>query len=135
MKLTLRAPVMICPNLMAGVQIGDGYVTIEYSNRHGSEHRTRYRYVILAPGIEDVEGDDLQSGNHRADLRGGLESLLDFLGAFAEASRPGREKYKGDNSDLFPKRLAEWAYRHSDELALARLEVEENKNCIEESNE
>lgn len=126
---------MICPNLMAGVQIGDGYVTIEYSDKPGDEYRTRYHYVILVPGIEDVDSHDLQSGNHRADLRGGLESLLDFLGAFAEASRPGREKHEGDNSDLFPERLAEWAYRHSGELALARLEVEENKNCIEERHE
>ena len=133
MKLTLRTPVEICPNLMAGVKIGDGYVTIEYSRRPGREGRTRYHYVILVPGHPDVEGDDLQSGGGGGDLRSGLESLLSFLGAFAEAWRPGRRRVDGDNSNLFPESIGEWAYRNSDAISMAELEVTENQNCIEES--
>jgi hypothetical protein len=53
-----------------------------------------------------------------------LSSLLSFLVASAEAVRYGSDS---DNSDLFPKKVAEWAYMNSDELSMLSVELEERR--------
>ena len=124
---------MICPNLEAGVRIGDGWVTISYSPRPGREGRTRYKYTIIRKDAPDITGDDQQSGCQGGNLREGLESLLSFLGAFASANNPGyADMGRDENDDLFPKELGEWAYLNSDEIGMAQCEVEETKDCINE---
>jgi hypothetical protein len=123
--MILKHPCEITPRLMAGVRINDAFISIEYSGRPGDEGRTRYRYYIDTPATEEW-GDDLQSGAGGGDLRTGLESLLGFLGAFAEA-REG-----GENADLFPDTLREWAQQNSDEISMAALEVEETPDCVVE---
>ena len=132
-SIMLRDPVVIAPNLEPGVRIGaDSWVTISYSSRPGSDGRTRCRWTVMRHGLPDVIGHDLQSGCGGGNLRRGLVDLLCFLGAFAEAHRPGRTKYEGDNSELFPEELAEWAYLNSDEISMAQIEVEENTECMKE---
>ena len=59
-------------------------------------------------------------------------ALMALLQKFAEAHRPGSERYDGDNSDLFPVELGEWAYLNSDEISMAQIEVEENPECLKE---
>lgn len=86
------------------------------------------------PDGQEYSGDDLQSGCQGGDLRGGLVSLLSFLGACAESysyklRRPDSEP---ENLDLFPAPVAEWAYLHRTEIELTRWEVEETEDCIVE---
>ena len=127
--MTLSSPVEISPSLLPGVRIGEAWVSIDYADREGSEGRTRYQWQIVLEGHE-YAGDDLQSGCGGGGLREGLDSLLSFLGAFAESWRyAGAE---GENADLFPAELAEWAMQNSDEIGMAAMEVEENKECIVE---
>jgi len=134
MTLTLKPPLLIAPNLEAGVQIGkDSWVTIKYAKRPGREHRTRYRWTVLRSGQDAVTGDDLQSGCGKGSLQKGMSDLLCFLSSFAEAWRPGREKYEGDNSELFPTELGWWTYHNSEEISMAQMEVEETEDCIVES--
>lgn len=132
--MNLKDPVIICPNLEPGVRIGSGsYVTIRYSSAPAQRNgRARYRYTIMRDGKPDVVGDDIESGVGNTSLWSGLHNLLGFLSAFGEANRPGRRKLEDDNSDLFPQELAEWAYLNADELALASMMVEENRDCIVE---
>jgi hypothetical protein len=130
--ITLRPPTIITPRLLPGVRIGDVFVSIEYSRRPGSEGRTRYTYHVDLPAGE-VTGYDLQSGAGGGTLQEGLENLLCFLEAAAESYsyrlRTGRQ---GENEDLFPPPVVEWAYQHSDEIAMTRLELEEDKTLIVE---
>lgn len=126
--LTLFDPVRIAPNLKPGVQVRDSWITIErYGMSPDHENRDVYAWAILRPGLPDVTGHDLKSGVGGGTLREGLESLLSFLGAFAESQRG-----KGDNHHLFPVELSEWAYFNADEIGIRAMEVEESPDCIQE---
>jgi hypothetical protein len=131
--MIVRKPLCITPRLMPGLEIGGGWVSIAYAHRSGREGRTRYRYAIELPDATEHEGDDLQSGCRGGNLQEGLESLLSFLMTCAESYayrlRTGRA---GDNIDLFPEAVAEWAYEHSDELSTLAHEMAETLDLIEE---
>lgn len=126
--MQLTHPMLITARLMPGVKIGKAYISIGY---HGvtDDGRTLYLYHIDAKEFE-YTGKDLKSGVGGGHLHGGMESLLYFLSACAESYRYA--KGKGENSDLFPKHVAEWAMQNEDEISMTLLEMEENKNaCIE----
>lgn len=137
--MKINPPCMITARLMAGIRIGDGTISIGYAKRRGDECRTRYQYYIDIPSGE-YSGDDIQSGNpvanHSNGLQSGLESLLSFLGASAESYqydiRRGGDGTQGENSDLFPLAVVEWANQHSDELTMAAIELEETEDIIVE---
>lgn len=146
--MLLKDPVMITARLMPGVKIGDAFVSIEYSDHEGRDGRTRYSwYVDLADGRE-FSGDDLQSGCGGGSLQAGLESLLSFLGAFAESwqyfIRNGGEMpvktsaqvkaltFEVENMNLFHAGMAEWAMQNSDEISMLAIELEETKDLIDE---
>lgn len=128
--MLLKSPVMITPRLAAGVEVGDAWVSIEYSDLDGRDGRVRYRWFVDFRDGREFSGDDLQSGCVGGSLQSGLESLLSFLGAFAESWRYAGED--GENSDLFPADLAEWAMQNSDEIAMLGFELEESPSSIEE---
>lgn len=127
--MTLNSPFIITPRLLPGVQVGDGLISIEYA-RSDRDGRTVYRYHIDIPGHE-YSGTDLRSGCQGGSLQDGMESLLTFMGACGEsyryAMRTGRQ---GENTDLFPPAIAEWCYRHSDELSMLALEIEESETAL-----
>lgn len=125
MFMTLTGPFIISARLMPAVKIGDATISIEYLSIT-SENRTRYRYHIDMPDAKSFTGSDLKSGVGGGSLQEGMCSLLSFLDACAE-SYPD-----GDNADLFPKRIAEWAQQNSDEIGMLRCEIEEQKDLINE---
>lgn len=121
----LTAPLVIAPNLQAGIRLGKSWVTVGYSKRPGSEGRTRYRWEIIFPDNTDASGDDLQSGRQGGDLREGMESLLSFLAACGESygwemRNPGM---KSENADLFPAPVPEWCYQNDSELSCAYCDL------------
>lgn len=62
----------------------------------------------------------------------GMAILLAFLDACAESRRYSRHSgQEGENLDLFPDNVGEWAEANSDEIAMTKLEIEETPNCIE----
>jgi hypothetical protein len=66
-------------------------------------------------------------------LQEGLAALLCFLSACGESYACGmRTGHAGDNIDLFPEAIAEWAYRHSEELFMLAHEIEETPKLIVE---
>jgi len=129
---TLHPPVAISPRLHPGVRVGGAWVSICYADRRGDCGRVRYRWHVDLDG-QEYTGDDLQSGCQGGSLQEGLESLLSFLGAFAEAiDYQQRTERESDNAGLFPEGLAEWASEYSDEIAMLEWELSENPGVIEE---
>lgn len=131
--MILNSPFQISPRLLPGLQIGGAWVQLEYSRNPGTGSRSRYTWTIDLPGGESFSGSDLQSGSWGGSLQSGFESLLSFLGAFAESLsyslRTGRET---ENGDLFPVGLRAWAMTNSEEFSMLQCEIEETKNLIAE---
>ncbi len=127
--MQLQSPIQITPRLLPGVEIGGVWISIEWSDRPGDEYRCRFQYHIDGPAWSHSV-DDLQSGNVRdVTLQSGLESLLSFLGACGESWDSDPED-RGDQSDLFPTDVAEWASENQDELSDFAFQLEENPNLI-----
>jgi hypothetical protein len=112
--------------------IGDAVITVTDTGTN-MEGRTIYECSIRFPegySYTDADGEmafvdrgytytdgGLKSGCQGGTEREGMESLLSFLTAAAEAyrytMRTGRES---DNSELFPAFVVEWAYQNDSEL-------------------
>lgn len=133
--MILKEPCVITSRLLPGVKVGESFVSIEYSDRGGDDGRTRYRYYLDFPDGTSHTDDALQSGCDGGDLQAGLRSLLSFLSAAGESYAYGRRNgCKGENAELFPEHVTEWAYQHGDELSMLSCELEEQENLIEEMN-
>ncbi len=67
-------------------------------------------------------------------LQDAFRAALSFLSACAEsrayARRRGRDESEGENSDLFPSNVGEWAESVSDELGMLACELEETRGLI-----
>ena len=130
--MKLKPPFIITGRLMAGVRIGNAFVSIELG-KWTSDGRVRYRYCIDIPGQPELDASDLKSGVGGGTLQGGMESLLSFLGAAAESySYNGMD---GENSDLFPEHICQWASENSDKIEMLKYEIEENKTDLIEATE
>ena len=127
--MKLHTPFIITPRLMAGLQIGNAFISMVQGPRN-SEGRTCYGCFIDLPDGSEHEVTDLRSGCQGGELQEGFASLLSFLGACAEsygyAQRNGKTLEDTENGDLFPPAVAEWAYQNSDEISMLQLEIEES---------
>lgn len=131
--MKLNPPFIITPRLMAGLKVGDAFISMGLSQRN-AEGRMQYGCFIDLPEFEH-EVTDLRSGCQGGDLQQGFASLLSFLTAAAESYQ-----YRGldwenigpdDNATMFPREVTEWAYQFSDELSMLALEIEETPELIE----
>lgn len=131
--MKLNSPFVITSRLLPGLHFRDGEklseISITFDGTTG-DGRARYRYYIDAPGLEHT-ANDLKSGCGGGSLQEGMESLLSFLSACVESRnysrRTGRD---GENSDLFPDHVAQWAANHSSEIEMAHFEISEAPNLI-----
>lgn len=135
--MILKDPFIIGPRLLPALRVGDAFISLGYSTRPGDESRTRYEWYVDIFGLEEYEGDDLQSGNWRdANLQSGFESLLCFLGACAESVNYARRNnlpfHDTEHADMFPRPVAEWAAAHEDELSSLQCWIEEEEGLIDE---
>lgn len=121
--MKLHSPFEISPRLLPGLRVGKAWIQLTYSKRAGNEGRTRYQWTIDLPDGSEHSGDDLQSGCGGGSLQGGFESLLSFLSAAAESFR--YRGGNGENADLFPAPVVQWAADNSDEISLLSLDVSE----------
>ena len=128
--MQLTSPIIITPRLLPGVRVGEGFVSIEYGGVQAG--RQVYKYYIDV-GPDSYSNNDLSSGVGGGTLQDGLSSLMSFLSACAESynyeQRTGRT---GENTELFPAWVAEWASANSDELSMLGLELEEGGELIQE---
>ena len=130
--MELRAPFIISARLMPAVRVGTATVSIEETHRD-SDGRTVYRWFVDMQDGQEFTGHDLRSGCGGGGIRDGMLSILGFLYACGEsvnyARRSGRT---GENADLFPPALAEWASNHTDELGMVELDITETLDCCNE---
>jgi hypothetical protein len=134
MRLELHHPFSISSRLLASLRLPDGgTISIETTGKQGEHGRPYYNYFIDLPDGQEFEGDDLQGFGG---LQAMFESLLSFLGAAAESyafrMRTGEQ---GENEDLFPAPVVEWAHQNSDELDCLRCEIEETEGLIVEKDD
>jgi len=131
MAITLKDPFFISSRLLPAVKVGNTTISIEYTGRE-PQGRTQYRYYIdFADGSEHV-GEDLMSGVGGGSLKEGMDSLLSFLVACSESRRPGPYA-PGENADLFPDRVGEWAEQNDSEITSVQIWIEEAGDCCIEA--
>lgn len=104
------------------------------------DNRLCFRWRIRLPDGSEYGEADLKSGTGVSDgpelLQRMFEALLSFLGACAESiKRKGRYGQVGENADLFPLPVAEWASENDDEIGSLKLEIESTPGLIEEDEE
>jgi len=131
--MKINSPCCITPRLLAGVKIGNGFISIDYADGCcTSDDRTRYRYWIDAPTFNHY-GEDIESCAIGGSLQGRLSDLLYFLVAVAESyaylHSNGR---RVDNLHLFQDTITQWAYHHSDELSSLAYELDRPEGFIQE---
>lgn len=125
--LTLRPPLHIGPRLMPAVRIGDRSTIHISPTRRDADGRVVWRYIIEDHDRHVLDdATDLRSGTgDEIDPNKAMATLLGFLTAAAEAFRHALNGGHGENADLFPPDVTEWAYEHDDEIAALALELTE----------
>jgi hypothetical protein len=123
--MEIRQPLCITSRLLPGAEIGGATISIEYAHRL-SDYQQRFRWYIDGANETGLEfqSDELIAGAGTGSLQEGLESLLGFLGAFADAV--GFEGEEEENADLFPAGLADWATANADEISSLECELQEH---------
>lgn len=128
--MRLSSPFFISSRLLPALRIAGATIQLDYSRRPGRDGRTRYEWTIDLPNGKSFTANDLQSGCGGGSLTEGFISFLSFLSACAESY--ARRGIDGENADLFPVQVAEWAATYSDEIAMAQIELEEIGDAISE---
>lgn len=129
--MILKPPVFITSRLLPGVKIGDATISIERGNNTIDITRAYYNYYIDLNG-RSFSSKELQSGVSGGTLQEGLESLIGFLSAFAEAILYRKVIGKmTENINLFPADLADWAVENVDKFVELQCELQEKELIIE----
>jgi len=113
--MILREPFKISSRLLPSLTIGGADVQLEYVCT-GSDGRIHYQWTIDLPDGQTFTGDDLRSGCQGGNLLQGFESLFAFLTAAAESYK--FKGWDGENAQIFPKPIVEWAATNIDDLGI-----------------
>lgn len=121
--MKLNPPFAISSRLAPAVQIGqNGYLSFDNG-----------RFVIDLPDGSEYVIDDFHPGAG-SDLQDQFGTILSFLSACAEsrayAFRRCGDAMQGENSDLFPAHVGEWAEEMSNELDMLRFDIEESDETL-----
>lgn len=104
--------VIIGPRLLPTVKVGDTFLAVEPTTKSRGG-KPCWKWYIDGPDFT-AEGDDLAGWGNAGEM---LESFLSFVAACGE-SYPD-----GENADLFPPAVGEWARSNADDLAVAGLDI------------
>ena len=114
--MILHDPFIIGSRLLPALKIGDA--TLSLATAAWAEHREgdlgrrmEFGFYLDTPEFEYFD-DNLQSGCGGCGLVRAFENFLGFMEAAIESydyevRYPG---FKGENTDLFPRHVVEWAY-------------------------
>ncbi len=108
----VRHPLIISSRLMAALPMPNVGTLHLHAERRDAENRVVYSWVVEdADGHELGKGEDISSGVRAAvDYTSAMSTLIHFLVACG-VSYPD-----GENAEMFPQAVAEWAQQYSDEL-------------------
>lgn len=117
--MILHPPFSISARLLPALKIGESYLSWDGDD-----------FFIDAPDFQYVI-DDFGPGAG-ADTEECFRAILGFLAAAVD-SRKYRERTgrTGENEDLFPAHIVDWAVDHNDEIGYLMYDLEEN-SLIEE---
>lgn len=105
--------------------IGDTAITVDYIGKAfepGGSWRRNYGYSIVTSEWR-YDGNDIHSGVGAAiDVEDAARVLFSFLSACAESRGYGSG---GENADLFPEHVGQWAEENSDEIGLLSIDPAE----------
>ncbi len=114
----VRAPLHISSRLVAALHIPNvGTLHLRAEGRE-AENRVQYHYIVEDTNHQVIhEGHDLCSGvGFDVDYTSTMESLLAFLEHYGE-----EYQHDMDGTDF-----EEWCYLNSDELSMARFDLQED---------
>ena len=114
--MDIHPPFIITARLLPGLHIGNSFISIETGQRN-HEGRTCFVVYIDAPGME-YRDDTLKSGRFGGTHLEAMRDFIAFLSACAEASEDG------DNYDLFPPHVREWARHNITDIEVAGCDLE-----------
>ena len=121
--MKLHPPFCISARLCPAIKIADRDTTAWLSYVDG-------QFVIDLPDGTEHKIEHFSPGA-ASDLPSQFAAILGFLGACAEsrkyATRNGKDAMDGENSDLFPANVGEWAEQMSDEIGMLECEIEESE--------
>jgi hypothetical protein len=129
--MQLKPPFMISSRLLPGLKVADGSLSLE-ALRRNREGRIVYRWYADIPAGEFSE-KDLKSGSGAdVDYQNVFGDFLSFLSAAAESYAYGLRMQGdfGENVDLFPRPVVEWAHKHSEEIDTLQLEIEDSEEAL-----
>ena len=123
--MKLHPPFAISARLAPALQIGKAWLSFD-SGQFVLDLPDGSEYIIT--DFRPAPGSDLQAQ---------FGAILSFLSACAESRAYGLRRYgdamQGENSDLFPAHVGEWAEEMSNELDMLRFDIEEGgETLIEE---
>lgn len=113
--MTLHPPFAISSRLLPGLCIEGAWLSLERVARQ-ENGRDRATFILDLLNGTSYTDSQLQSGvgGFRSPVEA-FESFLGFLSACAESLSYGNPP--GENADLFPRHIGEWACEHNDEIA------------------
>lgn len=103
--------------------LGGATIVVRRRNVVDYDGRRQYSWRITLPNGRTFKARDIWTGASGMGDRGARNmtaTLLGYLDAFAEA----QDYEHSENRNLFPKGLREWATQNSDEIGMARFEIE-----------
>lgn len=127
--MIIHAPFIIGPRLLPALRLGNGLLSLasaswdaETASALGT--RMQFGFYLDTPEFEYFD-DSLQSGCGGCRMVQAFETFLSFLEAAIESYDyevrcPGR---KGENTDLFPRHVVEWAYDNRWAVEEARFSI------------
>ena len=128
--MKLYPPFEISPRLLPALRIADANSTAWLSY----DDETSAFVLDLPDGVSEWIPISPPSPMN---LPAQFAAILGFLGACAESRRyaagHGRDPMDGDNSDLFPSHVGEWAESMSDEIGMLQFEIEESETPLIEN--
>lgn len=120
--MILHEPFIISARLLPALRIGDGTLSLSGVGL-GVEGRLNPCFILDTPDFEYVD-DRMQTGVGGSGTVSMFVNFLGFLGAAAESYRYELwSRSPGENSDLFPRHVLEWAYVNDDEIACALSDI------------
>lgn len=132
MKL-LKPPFIITSTLSPGLKIGDSVLHLLDASEVTEDNRDRATFLLVTPTF-DYEESGLSSGvggfHNTVEV---FEMFLSFLLAAVESAEfEQRTGLEGENTDLFPKHVVEWAMDHKFDLEGLQLEITDEEGVARE---
>lgn len=132
--MKLHDPFIITSTLSPGIKIGDSVLHLLDASEVTEDNRDRAKFLLVTPGF-DYEESGLSSGvggfHNTVEV---FEMFLSFLLAAVESAEyEMRTGLQGENTDLFPKHVVEWALEHKDAIEMAICDITDEDGAPNES--